>query len=179
MSKSATDPRIGSVWHALCVKPRHERVTSDHLRSRKIEEFAPVYRVKRRWSDRIKSIEQPLFPGYVFCRFRPEQRRDVLTIPCVTSLVSFGNIAATVSEEEIEAIRTITNSGLPYGPFPYILPGDRVRIAAGCMQGLTGTLVRVRDELRVVVNVELLKRSVSVEIDREMLCPDSRAVRIA
>src|ERR1019366_2098736 len=170
--------RAPAAWHALCIKPRHERVASDHLRSRGIEEFAPVYLTKRRWSDRIKMIEMPLFPGYVFCRFRAEQRRDVLTVPCVTSLVTFGNTPATISEDEIDAVRAITASGLPYGPWPYVRPGDYVRIEAGCMRGLTGTLVRVRDEMRVVVNVELLHRSVAVEIDRELLCPERRALSI-
>ena len=164
-------------WHALQVRPRYERTTAEHLAARGTEVFAPVYASQRRWSDRIKQIDLPLFPGYVFCRYEAEQRRSVLTAPGVTSIVGFGTTPAPVSDEELEAVRAITVSGLPFGPWPYVRVGDRVRIEAGCMTGMQGTLVRMRDRYRVVVNVELLQRSVAVEIDRDLLTAEVKAMR--
>jgi transcription antitermination factor NusG len=139
--------------------------------------FAPVYLSKRRWSDRVKQLELPLFPGYVFCRFRSDQRLTVLTTPGIASIVGFGSVPAPVSDEEIASVRAITQSGLPYGPWPYVRIGDCVRIDTGCMRGMRGTLVRLRDDFRVVVNVELLQRSVAVEIDRELIALDTPAMR--
>lgn len=154
-------------WFALRVRPKHERSCALHLTSRGLEPFTPEYSVRRQWSDRMKVVSLPLFPGYVFCRFKGEQRRDVLTAPGVASIVSFGDVPAEVTEQEIANVRTIVKSGAPYGPWPYLRAGERVRIEEGCMKGLCGTLLRDQDRFRVVVNVELLQRSVAVEIDRE------------
>ena len=157
-------------WYALHVKSRQELRTAEHLIVRGVETFAPTYKVRRRWSDRIKEVDLPLFPSYVFCRHTADQRHNVLTTPGVTSIVSFGNTPMPVSEEEMASVHAIVSSGMPFGPWPYVpRVGDRVRIEEGCMRGLSGFLVRMRDEFRVVVNVELLQRSVAVEIDRDLL----------
>lgn len=138
-----------------------------------MEPFTPQYTARRRWSDRWQAVTLPLFPGYIFCRFAAARRVDVLTTPGVASIVSVGSEPAPVSDDEIANVRRILASGRPYGPWPYPRVGDRVRIEAGCMQGLSGTLVRDTDGFRVVVSVELLQRSVAVEIDRELVEADS------
>lgn len=158
-------------WHALTVTHKHERTACNHLQYRGLEGFSPVWRARRRWSDRVKELEVALFPGYVFCRFPQAERARVLSTPGVTSIVSFGKTPGIVEEEEIAAVRAIVASGLPAQPWPYLRAGQRVRVEQGCLQGLTGTLVRSRDDFRVVVNVELLQRSVAVEIDRRSLTP--------
>ena len=109
--------------------------------------------------------------GYVFCRYEADQKRDVLTTPGVASIVSFGSAPADVSEEELGAVRKIVASGRPFRPWPYMRVGDLVSIEGGCMEGLRGTLARERDDFRVVVNVEILRRSVAVEIDRDSIRP--------
>ena len=156
-------------WYALTVKPRHERAAGRNLRERGLEGFSPVYRARRRWSDRIKDLELDLFPGYIFCRFTYAQRLTVLNTPSVTSIVGFGKDPAPVRDDEIAAIQAIEASGLPARPWPYLRAGQEVRIEHGCLAGLVGTLARERDSCRVVVNVELLQRSVAVEIDRAMI----------
>jgi transcription antitermination factor NusG len=158
-----------SHWYAVTTKPRSESATARHLRSKGFDELAPVYRTRRRWSDRFKEIEHPLFPGYVFCNFTFEQRMHVLSTPGVTSIVGFGHRPAAVDDSEIAAIRSIVDSGARAWPWPYLQTGQRVRIEDGCLRGLTGTLVRENDSWRVVVNVELLQRAVMVEIDRDLL----------
>jgi transcription antitermination factor NusG len=160
-----------SHWYALTTKPRYESATARHLRSKGFDELAPVYRTRRRWSDRFKEIEFPLFPGYLFCNFTYEQRLHVLNTPGVSSIVGFGKQPAAIDESEIIAIRSIVDSGVRAWPWPYLHAGQRVRIEDGCLRGLTGTLVRENDCWRVVVNVELLQRAVMVEIDRDLLRP--------
>ena len=158
-------------WHALTATHKHERTACNHLLNKGLEGFWPVCRARRHWSDRIKQLDVALFPGYLFCRFPPLARASVLSTPGVTSIVSFGKLPGIVEDDEIAAIRTILASGLPAQPWPYLQAGQRVRIEQGCLQGLTATLVRCRDEFRVVVNVELLQRSVAVEIDRNLIRP--------
>ena len=156
-----------SSWYALTVKPRHERTGSQYLRESGFEEFSPVYRARRRWSDRHKELETCLFPGYVFCRFSHEQRLRVLRIPGITSIVGFARTPVPVPDAEIAAIQAMLKSGYRVEPWPYLHAGERVLIQQGCLVGLGGTLVREKDCWRVIVNVELLQRSIAVEIDRE------------
>jgi len=158
-------------WYARTIKPRHERTVSQYLRDKGLEEFSPVYRARRRWSDRWKEVELCLFPGYVFCRFSYEERLRVLGTPGIHSIVGFAKTPAPVPDAEIAAIQTMVRSGRRIEPWPHLRAGERVRIEEGCLEGLCGALVREKDRWRVVVSVELLERSVAVEIDREMVTP--------
>jgi transcription antitermination factor NusG len=158
-------------WFALAVKPRHEKIVAQSLRYRGLEDFLPLYNSRRRWSDRVKAVELPLFPGYVFCRFDYERRFPVLTTPGVSSIVGFAKLPTPVSEDEITAVRTILVSGLPAEPWPVVAVGQPIRVERGSLAGLQGILIREKDTLRVVVSLELLQRAVSVEIDRDMIHP--------
>ena len=163
-------PSLPAAWYALAVRPRYERITAQLLDSKGFEQMAPVYRHRRRWSDRVKELELLLFPGYVFCRFDYYGKLRVLSTPGVTSIVGCGKFPVPVDDSEIDAIRAILASRLRAQPWPYLRVGEKVRIEQGCLYGLTGTLVREKDSCRVVVNVELLRRSVAVEIQRDMIC---------
>lgn len=156
-------------WFALTARPRHEKVVAGNLRSKGLEAFVPLYRARRRWTDRIQSVDLPLFPGYVFCRFCFATRLQVLNTPGVTSVVSFSETPAPVADDEISRIRAIQDSGLPSQPWPYMQVGQRARIERGSLAGLEGVLIREKDAFRVVVSVELLRRAVAVEIDRDMI----------
>jgi len=158
-------------WFALTVRPQHEKTTARTLRSQGLEDFLPLYRCRRRWSDRIKELELPLFAGYVFCRFDPESRLSVLTTPGVTSIVSFGGRPAPAADCEILALQKSVASGYPLAPWPFLRSGQRVRIDRGPLAGLEAILVRTKDFWRVILSVELLQRSVAVEIDRDVISP--------
>jgi transcription antitermination factor NusG len=161
-------------WYALTVKPNHERAAAQTLEFKGLLSFLPLYRARRRWSDRVKELELPLFAGYVFCRFAGAERARVLATPGVSSVVGFGNKPAPVAEEEIDAVRTMVASGLPVGPWPFLRAGERVRIEAGPLCGLEGILIQVKDVWRVVVSVEILQRSVAAEVDRDVVSVISR-----
>jgi transcription antitermination factor NusG len=167
MHKVETEP--GPAWFALTVKPQHERAVANSLQLKGLEDFVPLYRDRRRWSDRVKELELPLFPGYVFCRFTATHRSGVLATPGVRSIVGFGKAPAAVPQSEIEAIRAMIASGLPVGPWPFLKVGQTVRIERGALRGLEGILVQLKDAWRVVVSVPLLQRSVAVEIDRDVI----------
>ena len=158
-------------WFALRVKSHCEKVVSTIARNKGFEEFLPLYQCRQRWSDRLKLVDFPLFPGYVFCRLDPQYRLPLLTIPGVLHFVGIGKTPVAIEDEEIVAIQSAVKSGLAAEPWPFLEAGQRVRLEDGPLAGLEGFLVEVRKQCRVVVSVTLLKRSVAVEIDREWVAP--------
>src|SRR5580704_16835213 len=158
-------------WFALRVRSNCERLAVTHLRQRGYEDFAPSYKVEKRWSDRIKQIDQFLFPGYVFCRFDPNNRLPVLTAPGVVDVVGFGKLPEHVPDAEIERLRRMVDSGLLVTPYPYVQVGQAVLIDRGPLSGVEGILAEVKGNTRLVVSVNLLRRSVSAEVDRHWIRP--------
>jgi len=158
-------------WFAVTVRPQHEKAVARHLGTVGLESFLPLYRTRRIWSDRLKELNLPLFPDYVFCRFVVRDRVTVLKIPGVRAVVGFGKEPTPVSDAEIAALKTMVASGVPVHPWPYLKIGDWVRIARGPLQGLEGILVQHKGSWRVVVSVHLLQRSVAAEVDRLSIWP--------
>ncbi len=158
-------------WFALRVRSKHERIAALHLRERGYEEFSPSYKAVTQWSDRRKTIDRFLFPGYVFCRFNPQDRLPVLTTPGVVDLIGFGDGPAPIPDHEIEQVRTMVRSGLLVTPWPFLEVGQTVLLERGPLAGLEGILEEVKGKLRVVVSIRLLQRSVSTEVDRAWIRP--------
>jgi transcription antitermination factor NusG len=153
-------------WFALRVRSRNEKQVSLLLKTRGLEEFFPFYATRRRWSDRTITAELPLFPGYVFCRFDPMQRLSIITTPGVIEIVGNGQMIGVVDEREIEAIRRVMECRADAQPWPYLRTGDWVRVDGGLLDGLEGILLREKKAPRVVISVTLLRRSISIEVDR-------------
>lgn len=158
-------------WFALKVRPKHEKSSAVALRNKGYEEFVPLRRCRRAWSDRMKDLELPLFSGYIFCRFAPENRLPILTTPGVAFIVGVGKMPAPVADEEIRALQSVVRSGLEAEPWPYLRIGQRVRVQDGPLAGVEGILVGSRRGRRLVVSVTLLRRSVAVEVDANWLSP--------
>lgn len=158
-------------WFAVRVRSHFERIAVAHLRQRGYEEFAPSYKTERQWSDRKKEIDQFLFPGYVFCRFNPENRLAVLTTPGVVDLVGFGRAPVPIPDQEIERVRQMVQSGVLVSPWPYLEVGQTVLIERGPLAGLEGILAEVKGRCRLIVSVNLLKRSISAEVERSCVRP--------
>jgi len=156
-------------WFAIRVKSQREMSVAGAIGSKGFEEFLPLYESRRRWSDRFKSRELPLFPGYVFCHIDPSSRLPILTIPGVLHFVGIGKTPAPIDESEIAAVQSALRSGLRVEPSDYLEVGQCVRLEDGPLAGLEGILTEVRKQFRVVVSLTLLKRSVAVEIDRHWL----------
>lgn len=154
-------------WYGLRTRSNHEKVAATVLEGKGYQQFLPVYRCRRRWSDRIVESQKPLFPGYVFCRFDAKNRLPIITTPGVIYVVGFGNEPAPITDHEINAVHAILDSGVAAEPCPYLRTGERIRVTRGALQGIEGLLVQKKSEWRMVVSIEMLQRSVSVEIDRE------------
>ena len=158
-------------WYAVRVKSKFERTVSMALRQKGYVEFLPSYSETRQWSDRVKQIQRPLFPGYVFCRFDVTKRLPILITPGVVGIAGFGKTPVPVEEQEIQTIETIIAAGVAAEPWAFCSAGERVLIERGPLAGIEGIIVQLRGEYRVVVSVTLLQRSISAEIDRTWIRP--------
>jgi transcription elongation factor/antiterminator RfaH len=158
-------------WYALQVRSRKESYVASQISGQGYECLLPMYKSIRNWSDRRKEVEQPLFPGYLFCRFKFQQRRPVLFTSGVLQIVGTGRIPTPVSDDEIGALQVAVSSGVARQPWPYLEVGQRVRVNYGALAGLEGILVNLKGNHRVVLSVTLLQRSVAMEVDTAWLTP--------
>ncbi len=156
-------------WFALMVRTGREKTATLLLENAGYECFLPVSKYTRRWSDRMKEIEVPLFPGYLFCRMDPYHRLPVLMTPGVIQIVGAGKTLIPVGEGEIAAIQRVVKNGLATMPWPYLQVGNVARIEEGPLRGMTGIIVRIKSGMKLVLSVSLLQRSVAVEVDRSWL----------
>ena len=164
-------------WYALQVRTRKEAYVASQIQGQGFECLLPTYKSIRKWSDRVKELEQPLFPGYLFCRFDFQNRRSVITTPGVLQIVGFGRTATPVADEEIRGLQLAASSDMPKQPWPYLEIGQRVQVIYGTLTGLEGILVNVKGNHRVVLSVTLLQRSVAMEVETSWLTPVQEAGR--
>jgi transcription antitermination factor NusG len=159
------------MWYALRVRSNFEQRVSTALRGRGFEEFLPQYRSRRAWSDRIKEISLPLFPGYIFCRLNPLYRLPILQTAGVIEIVGVGGQPYPVAEGEMAAIRRVLAGGVSVSPWPFVRAGQRVEIHQGPLAGLEGILTSVKNEQLLLLSVDLLQRSVAVSIESAWVRP--------
>jgi len=133
------------------------------------EYYLPMSCSTRKWSDRWKKVETPLFPGYLFCRMNPNDRLPVLTTPGIIQIVGIGKTPVPVEEDEIVALQRVENSCLPTTPWPYLEVGQIARIGDGPLKGLTGIVTRIKSGMKLILSVSVLQRSVAVEIHRDWI----------
>jgi transcription termination/antitermination protein NusG len=152
-------------WFAVYTCAKHERRVEEQFAQRDIESFLPLYDSVRRWKDRRTRLKLPIFPGYVFVRIILADRLRVLQTPSVVRLVSFNGQPYPVPEHDIEVLRSGTANALRIQPHPYLTVGLRVRIVRGPLGGAQGILVRKKNIYRVVLSLDLIARSASVEVD--------------
>lgn len=158
-------------WYALYVRSRHEKSVYSQLKAKSHEAFLPLYSARHKWADRVKTVSLPLFPGYVFCRFSTDMRTSVMSTSGVVDVVRSGAEPAQIKTSEIQAIQEVVKSPLYVEPYAGLVAGQRVLMGEGPLRGLKGTLLEVRKDLRLVLSVEMLQRSVIVEIQREWVVP--------
>jgi transcription elongation factor/antiterminator RfaH len=161
-----------SDWYALYTRPRHEKRVFQELTNRQIEAFLPTQTFRRRWSDRYKLVEEPLFKNYLFINVNDDRlHHDALSPYGVVQLVTCDGKPARIAAHEIDSIRRLVASMLPYGPHPYLKIGQRVRVRSGPLEGCEGILTRRKGLSRLVLSVHLLQQSVSAEIDASCVQP--------
>lgn len=161
----STEPDSTLSWHAIYTRHQHGKAVADILSRKGFEIFLPQYTSTRQWKDRRKEISLPLFPSYVFIRGGLDGMLQIVMTPGVYWLVSLGERVAVIPQEEIDAVRRLIESSLRLEPHPFLKCGDWVRITSGPLEGVEGILVRKKGTFRLVLSVEMLQKSVAVEVD--------------
>lgn len=165
----AADP--AQSWYALYSRHQHEKAVAGMLCGKGFQTFLPLYSVIHRWKDRRKTLWLPLFPGYLFLFGGLERRFQVVSTPGVFSFVGSGGHPAPIPQAEIDAIRRAVETHLQVQPYPFVKSGDRVRVIAGPLAGIEAVLIREKSLHRLVLSVELLQKSVAVEIGADYVEP--------
>jgi transcription antitermination factor NusG len=159
--------RLGTYpsWFALQVVPGSERRTELALEYKGYQVYVPMRTVRRQWSDRAKVLESPLFSGYIFCRIHGPTLGKIISTPKIVRIVSFGGQPCPIIDEEIEALRQLTALGNSPQPHPFVAIGERVQIIEGPLAGVIGILEQFRGKQRLVISVEAIMKSMSVEVE--------------
>ena len=152
-------------WYALHVRANCERAVRNQLEYQGYELYLPTVHVLRRWSDRVKHLDIPLFAGYLFCRFDARNPLPILSVSGVVQIVGMGNSPVPVAENIIRDIKTVQKSGLWYSNVSHAVSGQRVVVERGPLTGVQGVLVETREANRLAISISMLQRSLVVEVD--------------
>lgn len=153
-----------SKWYAIYTCSRHEKIVQQQLDAKTVECYLPLYQSLRRWNDRKALVDLPLFPGYLFVRIALSARLRVLTVPGVVRIISFNGKPASLTNEEIDALRASVSMQAAE-PYPYLAKGTRVLIKSGPLKGLEGVVMRRKNKLRAVISIHSIMQSYAVELD--------------
>ncbi|HVU94496.1 MAG TPA: UpxY family transcription antiterminator [Puia sp.] len=156
-------------WHVIYTMPRVEKTVTETIRHLSLETYLPLRLVSRKWTDRIKTVQAPLFNGYVFVRVSKHERFSLLKIPGVLRFVTFDKQPAILSEEEILRIRNFETNGKEIQPETFLQPGDKVRVVKGIFQDIEGFLIKKLNKTRLMIRMPLLRQSISVEMPEDYL----------
>ena len=156
-------------WFALQTRARHEKVVHWELEKKGIETFLPLRRITRRWSDRLKKIEEPIFTNYLFVRLPLKNRIRVLETQGSIRLVGFHSWPVPIAEKELAAVKRFVDEEISVDPYPYLSQGDRVYVRSGPLKGVEGFIVRKNRFARLVISLDLLTQSASVEISEALV----------
>jgi transcription antitermination factor NusG len=154
-------------WYAIQTRSRHEKMVARQLEDNGIDSFLPVVKKTNRWSDRGKTVELPLFPGYAFVRSAAsaDERVRILKIPGVVNFVGAHGQATPIPEGQIEAVKSLVSCDIPFTEHPHLRVGQRVRVQGGSLDGVQGILVAQNGKRNLVISVEPIQRSLSVHIE--------------
>lgn len=152
-------------WYAILIRYRFERKVNRELARKRVESFLPLLSETHRWSDRDKTLQVPLFPGYAFVRLDlgANARLDVLRTEGVLRYVTFGAEPAVVPAKQIEDLKRLLSQKVPCALHAFLAVGRRVRIRGGCLDGLEGILEQ-KEEKSLLISIECIQRSVAMEI---------------
>lgn len=166
---TSRDAGQASNWYALYTRHQHEKIAAQILLSKGFNVFLPLYPVAHEWGKQKRKVLLPLFPCYVFLRGGLDRRLDIVTTPGVHAFVETANRPAVIPETEIDGVRQTVASSLHVEPHPFLKSGDRVRIRCGPLEGIEGILVRKKNLFWLVLSVEMLGKSIAVEIQASIV----------
>jgi len=156
-------------WIAVYTKPRHEKSVMNELIKKDFEVYLPLLKERRKWSDRKKWVEFPIFKSYLFVFINLNNFIPVLQTPGIVKVVRFGEKIATLSEKSIEHIRLMIEGGYNPTPTDYFIKGEPVFVKEGPLKGLEGEVIRLDGNDRLILRIDIIQHSISVKINRAFL----------
>src|SRR5437868_7815156 len=159
------------LWYAGYTASRHEKRVAEHFVQRGVEHFLPLYETIHRWNNGRHRVKLPLFPGYIFVRMALKDRLRVLEVPGFVRLVGFNSLPYPLPESDINKMMEALSKGVLAEPYPYLTAGTRVEIENGPLQGMTGILLRRQNKCRLVISIDLIMRSMIVEVEAGDVVP--------
>ncbi len=151
-------------WLAAYTRARHESVVAEQFKHKGFDALLPTYRRFTRWSDRIRQSDAPLFPSYVFVRVSGQEHARILQTTGVVRIVCCAGRPVPLSDADVEKLQLCTAHPSAIEPYPYLRVGQRVRVKHGPFQGLEGLLVEKKNATRLVITVEHILKSVSLDL---------------
>ena len=158
-------------WIAVRSKPRAEKVALKQLEKKGMQAYLPLVRQKRKWSDRMKWVELPLFPGYLFAKVELKNSLFVLQTHGIKNVVKLGEEITVIRDEEILAIRQMIEGGYEPEGIDYFVKGDHVVIIGGPLKGTEGVVAQIRGKDQFILKIDAIQHAVSCHIDRKLLKP--------
>ena len=159
----------GSCWYALWIRSRQEKVAAAALGTLGIQHYLPLKPELRQWSDRKQMVDMPLFSGYLFVHISllNSSKVQVLKIPGIVSFVGSQTGPLPIPDQQIEDIRTVLTARLECSVRPLFEEGARVRVVRGALSGVAGTLLHTNSTSRLLISIEMIRQSLSVNVSRE------------
>jgi len=162
------DASANKSWCVVYTNVRHEKTVNSLLSNKSIETFLPLREVLTQWKDRRKKVQLPLFPGYIFVRILENGARSILNIlntKGVVRILSSNGSYETVPAHQVDSIRLLVDTKVEYDPYKYLVKGKEVVVVNGPLQGVSGKILERKGQNRLIVSIDIIKRSVSVEVD--------------
>lgn len=172
MQEANSDTDYGQTkrrWYAAYTIVRHEKAANSALKQKQIETFLPIREVTSQWKDRKKRVLLPLFPGYLFVNTTLDYKLNILNTPGIVRILGISGIPTPIPDDQIESIRKLLESKVPFDPHPYLREGKMVIVTHGPLQGIMGRILKRRGLNKLILSVDLIKRAISVEVDIEMV----------
>jgi transcriptional antiterminator NusG len=158
-------------WYAVYTVVRHEKAADSALKQKQIETFLPLREITSQWKDRKKRVLLPLFPGYLFVNTTLDYKLNILNTPGIVRILGISGTPAPIPEDQIDSIRKLLESKVPFDPHPYLKEGEMVIVTHGPLQGIVGRILERRGLNKLILSVDLIKRAISVEVDIGMVEP--------
>ena len=152
-------------WYALSTRARHEKKVYERLQQKQVDCFLPLQTKNRKWSDRYKIVEEPLFSCYIFTNIALKDRLQVLQTDGAVRFVSFNGIPATIPQSQINAIKIVLEEKKEIERIDYLTPGQKIEVIQGPLKGTYGVLINVKNKHRLVLRLDSIMQAISVDID--------------
>jgi len=156
-------------WYAVYTVVRHEKAANTALKEKQIDTFLPLREVISQWKDRKKRVLLPLFPGYLFVNTTLDYKLDILNTPGIVRILGISGRPVAIPDDQIVSIRKLLESKVSFDPYPYFKEGKRVIVTHGPLESIVGRIVERRGLKKLILSVDLIKRSVSVEVDIDLV----------